>query len=354
MIFYPWREPLLISQQLSIIPATKFSDPDGPLSLSDFQFKIFKSWEVSTVALGCPPVMGVEGADDLCQDYLDDCSIVASLLSIHSLEKRTSRRILLKNLYPQDNNGDPIISITGEYCVKLFINGCERIVTVDDSLPVTNTTKHSLFVKSSTNKGLLWPAIFEKAYLKVMGGYNFLGSYSASDTYAFTSWIPEYVYLDAYFQDSPTASRVSLWNRIFNHFHKGNLMACLGTGSISAIEASALGLISDHDYAILDLREIVNSQTNTSQRIALIKNPWIHEKETRVTSPIQLPPEVAPSSPNGSFWITFESICLRFNSLYLNWNPELFPHSHKLNFLWSRASITSFSETQSLGMYICV
>lgn len=350
-MFYPWRgPPLIYAGTVHSIP--KFEDPDGLLPLSDPQLKIFKSWERPNVALGPNFSMESQGAEDLCQDYLDDCSIVASLLSIHFLERRTSQNIIMKNLYPQDENGNPVISPTGSYCVKLYINGCERMVTVDDRLPTTHTTKHSLFIQSQSNPGLLWPAIFEKAYLKVMGGYDFLGSYSASDTFAMTSWIPEYIYLDAYFQDSPTSSREALWNKIYKNFHEGNLMACIGTGSISKQEASALGLISDHDYAILDLREIgLNSSDSDKKRIALIKNPWIHEQETRVMSPLQLPPSEAPEAPNGGFWISFESVCLRFGALYLNWNPRLFPHTQKLNFLWSKASISMFTNTQVLGKF---
>lgn len=349
--FYPWRgSPLLLS---SATGGLQYEDPDGLLPLSDFQMQIFKSWEIPDGALDAPPVMGIEGADELCQDYLDDCSIVASLLSIHSLETRTNKKVMINNFYPQDPNGMPVLSKSGIYCVKLFINGCERMVSVDDRLPTTKDSKHNLFVRSLSNPGLLWPAIFEKAYLKTMGGYDFLGSYSASDTYALTSWIPEYIYLDGYFQDSPTSSRASLWNRIYKHFHDGNLMVCVGTGPISPKEASALGLISDHDYAILDLREIEETKEAVSKRIALIKNPWVHDQENRITSPIRLDPKDSPEAPNGSFWVSFESLCLRFSSLYLNWNPDLFPNKQKLNFLWSIASISTFMDTQVMGTYVC-
>lgn len=348
-IFYPWREEPLL--HCSNIPTESFEDPDGLLMLSELQHKVFKSWERPEIALGTSLVMGVKGAESLCQDYLDDCSIVASLLSIYFLERRSSKKILLKNLYPQNANGDPVISPSGIYCVKLFVNGCERMVTVDDRLPTTNTKKHSLFIQSQTNPGLLWPAIFEKAYLKVMGGYNFLGSYSASDTYAMTSWIPEYIYLDAYFQESSLSSRDALWKRIYQNFHNGNLMMCVGTGPLSADEASALGLIGDHDYAILDLKEIDNPKSDSGpKRIALVKNPWIRESEGQFTSPLQLPEGIAPPTLNGSFWLTFESLCSKFGSLYLNWNPNLFLNVQKLNFLWSISSINKFVNTQVLGM----
>lgn len=347
-MFYPWRRaPLLYFPSKSSV---FFNDPDGLLKLSDSQYEVFKSWERPTVALGTLPVMGTDGAETLCQDYLDDCSIVASLLSIYFLEKRASKNILLKNLYPQDSSGAAIVSPSGIYCVKLFVNGCERMVTVDDYLPTTKTKENSLFIRSQSNPGLLWPAILEKAYLKVMGGYNFLGSYSASDTFAMTSWIPEYIYLDAYFQESSTSSRDALWNKTYSNFRKGNVMVCVGTGPISSEEALNLGLISDHDYAILDLQEIQDPKSDTGKkRIALIKNPWLREQETRIVSPLQLPSNTVPPAFDGSFWVSFESICLRFGSLYLNWNPDLFPNVQKINFFWSISAINTFADTQVLG-----
>lgn len=344
--FYPWRGPPLLPSQDT---QEMFEDPDMPLKISEFQSSIFKSWELPPIALGNDPVMGTSGAEDLSQDSLDDCSVVASLLSIYQLQKRTNKNILLKNLYPQDTTGQPVVSPCGIYCIKLFINGIERMVTIDSRLPTSNDPAHRMFVQSTTNPGLLWPAIIEKAYLKAMGGYNFRGSYSASDTYALTSWIPEYVYLNGYFEESPTSSRQSLWDKVYKNFHEGHLIACVGTGSMSTKQASSLGLIPDHDYSILDLKEIADPITGTVRNIALIKNPWMDSDNSRVASFLSLSQDNSPPCPKGSFWITFESICLRFNSLYLNWDPELFPHSKSFDFLWNTDSLKTYFDTQLLS-----
>lgn len=63
--------------------------------------------------------------------------------------------------------------------ISLTINGCERKITVDDFFPVDS---HNQFLCShTTNRGELWVSLLEKAYLKVMGGYDFPGSNSNID-----------------------------------------------------------------------------------------------------------------------------------------------------------------------------
>jgi len=50
---------------------------------------------------------------------------------------------------------------------------------VDDYLPVSKVG--TLMCTFSTNKNELWPSIIEKAYMKLMGGYDFPGSNSGID-----------------------------------------------------------------------------------------------------------------------------------------------------------------------------
>ena len=101
-------------------------------------------------------------------------------------------------IWPFDKNrGKPVISSNGKYIVRLNFNGCWRKVVIDDRLPVSNTHR-ILHVIDRRNPALLWPALLEKAYLKVRGGYDFPGSNSCGDLWTLTGWIPEQVYLQEY------------------------------------------------------------------------------------------------------------------------------------------------------------
>lgn len=78
--------------------------------------------------------------------------------------------------------------------MRLNFNGTYRRVDIDDRLPVSKTSRF-LHVIDRHNPGLLWPALMEKAYLKVRGGYDFPGSNSGTDLWILTGWIPEQLFL---------------------------------------------------------------------------------------------------------------------------------------------------------------
>lgn len=224
---------------------------------------------------------------------------------------------------------------------RLHFNGCARKVIIDDRLPASNSSR-SLHVIDRMNPRLLWPALIEKAYLKVRGGYDFPGSNSGTDLWVLTGWIPEQAFLQ-----SDDLQPELLWHRVLTSFGFGDVMITLGTGKLSQREEKELGLAGEHDYAVLDMKEV------GSQRLLLIKNPWcdgmIWKGARLATGPdpenqdwAQELRDALPgrsSTSPGTFWMSFEDVVQHFESMYLNWNPGLFRHRQDHHFWWTIPSM---------------
>lgn len=205
-----------------------------------------------------------------------------------------------------------------------------------------------------------------------MGGYDFPGSNSGTDLLALTGWIPEHVFVQ-----SDDIEKGSLWRRIYRAWDRGDVLITLGTGKMSIREETELGLVGEHDYAIMGLKE------KDGERILQVKNPWSggtvfkgssaldsgeeegddsddddeddddddddeddeeedwgakHDESTFETNHLQesLPSlaEQRSSSTPGVFWISLDNVFRHFASIYLNWNPALFTHRHDWHFSW--------------------
>jgi calpain-7 len=199
-------------------------DP-ADLKLSDAQREIFAGWHrpqdpgaafskpFESNYSGDETAMMVSDDIDLVQDITTDCSVVASLCAetaraskghgkvfsspSQPLGSPINRRsqLLASMLFPYDHDkARPRVSKSGKYIFRLHFNGCFRKVVIDDCLPAS-TTSRSLHVIDRNNPQLIWPALVEKAYLKVRGGYDFPGSNSGTDLWVLTGWIPEQIFL---------------------------------------------------------------------------------------------------------------------------------------------------------------
>ncbi|KAF4526491.1 hypothetical protein B566_EDAN013779 [Ephemera danica] len=269
-----------------------YTDRTGFLALSPKQAKNFARWARPEEICSEPVMVAPGGVDcwSIKQTVISDCSFVASLAISSLYERRFNKRIVTSIIYPCNSKNEPVYNPFGKYMMKFHINGVARKVVIDDFLPVG---KHGeLLCSYSTNKNELWISLIEKAYMKVMGGYDFPGSNSNIDLHALTGWIPERAAI------RPEEGT----------FNKNSFFSMLGI------------------------------------KLLKLKNPWSHlrwrgnysELDTRhwteeLKSILKFDPNSAAMFDNGVFWIDLDSICQFFEVFYLNWNPGLFKYTFCLH-----------------------
>lgn len=267
------------------------------------------------------------------QTVVTDCSVIASLTVSALWERRFNKKLISNIIYPQNRNQEPVYNPCGKYMVKLHINGILRKIIIDDRLPVGNYGQ--LLCSYSSNKNEFWVSLLEKAYMKVMGGYDFPGSNSNIDLHALTGWIPERMSFSSIEKDS-------LMKLLISRYDKGDVLVTFATGEFSQTEEDRTGLVPGHAYAMLDVKFVQN------KRLFLLKNPWSHmrwkgrfsERDIDSWTPelqslLHFDPKSAKNFDNGVFWIDIDSVFRFFDVCYLNWNPNLFKYSYCTHDVWN-------------------
>ncbi|KAG8197420.1 hypothetical protein JTE90_014905 [Oedothorax gibbosus] len=295
-----------------------FSDKDGKLALSPKQRTSFSKWVRLEDISSKPVLIEVIDCFSIRQTIVSDCSFISSLAVSALYEKRFRKKIITSIIYPQNRAGEPVYNPCGKYMIKMHFNGVQRKILIDDYLPLGS--QGELLCSFSSNKNEFWISLLEKAYMKVMGGYDFPGSNSSIDLHALTGWIPDRISIDV---SDPTFAKDKIFNMLVEKHSKGDVLMTVATGELSTEEADRAGLVPTHAYAMLDIREVMG------KRLCLLKNPWSHlrwkgrysEHDTKNWTPqlkeaLKYDPRNAQMFDNGVFWIDYESLLHFFRVIY--------------------------------------
>ncbi|VDQ00447.1 unnamed protein product [Trichobilharzia regenti] len=189
----------------------------------------------------------------------------------------------------------------------------------------------------SNNHNELWVSLLEKAYMKVMGGYDFPGSNSNIDLHALTGWIPERISIRS---SSSVFDKDKEFRRLLSRFHQGHCLVTIATGQLSDEDSERSGLVPTHAYAMLDIRVVDLSifpvshmrwKGNFSERDS---QHWTESMQAK----LNFDRSSAQLIDNGVFWIDYDSLCHFFDVFYINWDPELFQYTTCVNDCWLAGS----------------
>lgn len=335
-LFPPWLD-IDLKERLAYPDC--YSDKDGQLALSQKQKARFAKWLRPTELCENPEMIYAISSFSIKQTIVSDCSFLASLAISAAYERNFKKTLITSIIYPQNRGGKPVINPSGKYMIKLRINGVSRKVIIDDTLPVGRDGE--LLCSYSNNRNEMWVSLIEKAYLKVMGGYDFPGSNSSIDLHALTGWIPERMSIK---RNNPTFNESMHFDRLLNGVRRGDCLVTVATGPMSESEADRAGLVPTHAYALLDIRKIMG------HRLLQLKNPWSHlrwkgkfsEMDSTGWTPelqraLNYDRKSAVQIDNGVFWISWECVLQFFDVIYMNWNPKLFKYRFSLHSTWTAA-----------------
>jgi hypothetical protein len=199
-----------------------------------------------------PGKLFVEGPapSDVVQNYLGDCYLMAAFSAVADASPSFIRNAIQENpdgtytarFFGFDQDDQP-------YPVK---------VVVDGQLPLQDG---KLRYASAKDRDERWVSLLEKAYAHLSGGYHKIEGGSAFDAIAaLTGRYGDYLELDGNTTPEKT------FDQMRDALDDGRPVV-LGTKSRSSLFAST-GLLADHCYAVLGVRE------EDGKQLVTLRNPW--------------------------------------------------------------------------------
>ncbi|KAI5986901.1 hypothetical protein EDD15DRAFT_1523894 [Pisolithus albus] len=259
---------------------------------------------------------------DIQQHLINDCSVCA-MISVCVQHARMFNSKLLSSIYPGQQ--------AGRYDIKVLINGTFRRISIDDALPF-DPNGNPIGISTGV-KNVVWPALLEKAYMKLMGGYDFPGSNSAVDLHALGGWIPEFIDLH-----SAPFEKERTWMKLLNGFQKGHCVLTVGTDSRTTRRIKGLKLLPLHNYAVIGMLSCSVFSHSLKLRIDIretVDDRWMTLLDSRVPDQSTLPMGEYDSHTLDMRW---DDLCATFEGVYASWDPNLFHQELSFHGMWKPRS----------------
>lgn len=298
--------------------------------------------------LNRPVLMDEVGrVSDVLQGALGDCYLLGAMSVV------ATRPDLLEQNFAHFRRIDSTVTYKtlmerGMFTVQLYKDCAWHDVTVDTRLPVKRVESSEKFFPSfgrCVTQDHMWVPILEKAFAKLYGGYSGLEGGSLTEAMADLTGGVTHTRNLREKEVTEMVHEGGLWRELQELCGDGNLMACSrNVKNDSSDEPGPLGLLSNHAYAILDVKTLPDS----GHRLVLVRDPWgrgVFSGQWRRSSELWniFPTALqalgrVPEEGSGSFWMSFEELVETMTTVHI---CRIFPaHHHSLSVRseWSGAT----------------
>ena len=118
----------------------------------------------------------------------------------------------------------------------------------------------------------------------------------------------------------------TFWKKVYKNYHEGNIILSISSYKKDKL-AKDIDVISNHAYAIIDLKEIED------YKIIKCMNPWGKNSPMKIFETDELYKKFCNINDleKGIFWIKWEDVIKYFHILYISWNPFIYQFSKRLH-----------------------
>ena len=225
----------------------------------------------------------------------------------------------------------------GYYEIMFFIDGCFKIVIIDDYIPFFKEDGRTIFSQSSEN--YYWVNLVEKAYSKICGGYTSMNLKYSENSYDFFQVFTGFKFENYAFYDEEKEKLIinekdskNIFNIIEDNLKDNSKKFNIIITSSTPDENKGLYLEENympykHSFSILDFKKIQINNGKDEMNLLLINNPWgknVYNDgigkyclENLNNDLINLKPYIENNinSEDGTFWIDYDSFIKNYISI---------------------------------------
>ena len=213
--------------------------------------------------------------NNVIQGHLGNCYYLSAIASC--AEFKSIIKYIFQKHYDTKTK-EFIFNKSGVFIVKVYINGKEVDIILDDYFPFVklNDTNNewilALSILDETSKNF-WPLVLEKAWAKANGNYGNIIKGNIPQAFYFISPSPVDIYKNSDFYPEKTEA---IYKIIQKADTKGYIICADISNEISnelKILTAHMGLLRNHAYSILSIWELT-MRDGDIVKLLKIRNPW--------------------------------------------------------------------------------